>query len=113
MEELMVMESKQFLKLSQLVYRSSDNEYFDFTRFRPLSSVYLKLVNENISINVVKLKLKEFKNETYSLKGKKVKKPSYKVNKHDTLENAEALYNGLNIIVNAFENGIFESKYRP
>ena len=24
----------------KLVYRSGGNEYFDFTRFRPLSSVY-------------------------------------------------------------------------
>ena len=33
--------------------------------------------------------------------------------KNDTLEKAEALYNGLNIIVDAFENRKFESKYHP
>ena len=95
---------------SKLVYRSSDNEYFDFTRFGALSSAYLKLVNGNVGINVVKLKLKEFKNEIDSLEGKKAKKQSYKINKKDTLGNAETLYNGLNIIANAFENRIFESK---
>ena len=57
----------------KLVYRSGGNEYFDFTRFRPLSSVYLKLVNGNIGINIVKLKLKEFTNEIDSLKRKKAK----------------------------------------
>ena len=57
----------------KLVYRSGGKEYFDFTRFRPLSSVYLKLVNGNIGINVVKLKLKEFTNEIDSLKRKKAK----------------------------------------
>ena len=62
---------------------------------------------------VVKLKLKEFKNEIDSLKRKTAKKQSYKINKKDTLENAEALYNGLNIIVDTFENRIFESKYHP
>ena len=93
-----------------MVYRSSDNEYFDFTRFGALSSAYLKLVNGNVGINVVKLKLKEFKNEIDSLERKKAKKQSYKINKKDTLGNAETLYNGLNIIANAFENRIFESK---
>ena len=28
---------------SKLVYRASDNEYFDFTRFGPLSSVCFKV----------------------------------------------------------------------
>ena len=51
------MESSKF-DYSKLLYRSGDNEYFDFTRFRPLLSVYLKLVNGSIGINVVKLKLK-------------------------------------------------------
>ena len=70
-------------------------QYFDFTRFGPLSSVYLKLVNGSIGINVVKLKLKGFKNEIDSLKRKKARKKPYKINKKDTLGNAEALYNGL------------------
>ena len=29
---------------SKLVYRSVDNEYFNFTRFGPLCSFYLKLI---------------------------------------------------------------------
>ena len=98
---------------SKMVYRSGDNEYFDFSRFGPLSSFYLKLINGPIGTNAAKLKLKEFKNDTDSLKDKKTKKQSYKINKKYTLENAEALHNGLNIIMNAFENPIFESKYRP
>ena len=55
--------------------------------------------------------MKGFKSEVDSLKGKKAKKQSYKINKKETLENAKALYNGLNIIVDAFENRISESKY--
>ena len=93
----------------KLVFRSA--EYFDFTRFGLLSSFYLKLMNGSIGIDVSKLK--EFKNEIHSLKRKKAKKQSDKTNKNYILENAEALYNGLNIIVDAFENRIFESKYRP
>ena len=93
----------------KLVFRSA--EYFDFTRFGLLSSFYLKLMNGSIGINVSKLK--EFKNEIHSLKRKKAKKQSDKTNKNYILENAEALYNGLNIIVDTFENRIFESKYRP
>ena len=88
---------------SKLLYRSGDNEYFDSARFGMLSSFYLKLINGSISINAAKLKLKEFKNEIHSLKGKKAKIHSYKTNKKDPLENAEALYNGLNIIVDAFD----------
>ena len=64
-------------------------------------------------MNVAKLKLKEFKNEMDILKRKKAKKQSYKANRTDVLENAETLYNGLHIIVDAFENQIFDSKYRP
>ena len=47
------------------------------------------------------------------LKRKKAKKQSYKANRTDVLENAETLYNGRHIIVDAFENQIFDSKYRP
>ena len=61
---------------SKLVYRSGDNEYFDFARFGQLSSFYLKLRNGSIGINVAKLKLKEFKNEIDSLKRKNAKKQS-------------------------------------
>ena len=97
-----------------MVYRSSDNEHFDFTRFGPLSSFYLKLINGNIDINVAKLNINEFKHEMDVLKRKKgKKKQSYKANKKHVLENAQALYHELNIIVDAFENRIFESKYRP
>ena len=46
-------------------------------------------------------------------KKKKVKKQSYKSNKTYVLENFEALYNGLNILIETFEKQIFESKYRP
>ena len=55
---------------SKLVYRSGDNEYFDFTRFGSLSCFYLKLLNGSFGINVAKLKLKEFKNDMDSLKRK-------------------------------------------
>ena len=52
----------------KLVYRSDDNQYFDFTRFGALPSFYLKLINGKIDINVAKLKLKELKNEINILK---------------------------------------------
>ena len=97
------MEGSQ-IDYSKLVCRSGDNEYFDFTRFGPLSSFYLKLINGSTGINVAKLKLKELKNDINSLKRKKVKNQLYKTNKKDALENAEALYNGLITIVDAFEN---------
>ena len=77
------------------------------------SSFYLKLINGNIGINVAKLNTNEFKHEIDVLKRKKGKKLSYKANKKYVLENAQALYHELNIIVDAFENRIFESKYRP
>ena len=51
-----------------MLYNSDDNKYFDFTRFGPLSSFYLKLINGNISINAAKLSIKELKNEIDSLK---------------------------------------------
>ena len=65
----------------KMVYRQDDNDYFDFARFGLLSSFYLKLVNGSIGINVVKLKLKEFKNKMDSVKRKKAKKQAYKINK--------------------------------
>ena len=98
---------------SKLVYRSGDNEHFDFTRFGPLSSFYLKFINANIGINVAKLNMKEFKNEIDRLKRKKAKKQSYKTNKKDVLENAKTWYNGLNIIVDAFDRDLFRSINHP
>ena len=68
---------------SKLVYKSGDNECFDFTKFGPLFSFYIKLINGSIGINTAKLKLKEFKSEIDSLKRKKAKKQLYKENKND------------------------------
>ena len=93
---------------SKLVYRSDDNEYFDFTKFGLLSSFYLNLMNGNIGINLAKLNMKVFRNEIDRLKRKKAKKMSYKTNKKEVLENAEALSNRLNIIVDTFEKRVFE-----
>ena len=55
----------------QLMYRSGDNQYFDFNKFGTLSSFYLKLVNGNVGINVAKLNMNEFKNEIDGLKKRK------------------------------------------
>ena len=65
------MEGNKF-DYSRLVYKSSDKKYFDLT----LSSFYLKLINGNIDINVVKLNMKEFKKEINRLEKKKTKKVS-------------------------------------
>ena len=86
----MAMKQKKTLKdmevikidYSKMVYKSGDNEYFDFTWFGPLSSFYLKLINGSIDTNVAKLKLQEFKNDTDNLKDKKTKKQSYKITKN-------------------------------
>ena len=61
---------------SKLVYKSSDNKYFDVAGFGLLSSFYLKLINGDISINTVKLSIKKFKNNIGRLKNKKMKKES-------------------------------------
>ena len=124
MEEWIIMKQKKIIKnlediegskidYSKLVHKSGDNDYFDFTRFGLLSSFHLKLINGSIGINVAKLKLKEIKNEIYSLKRMKANKQSYKTKKRHVLENTQALYNGLIIIADAFGNRIFESKYLP
>ena len=117
MKESIMMKQKKKLELlktesskidySKLIYKSSDNQYFDFNRFRPLSSVYLKLVNRGIGINVLKLRLKEFKDNIDKLINKKTKKEPYKRNKKDVLENANALYDRMKIIIGAFERVVF------
>ena len=56
---------------SRLIYKSGDIQYFDFNRFGPLSSVYLKLVNGDIRINVSKLRLQELQDEIDKLKIRK------------------------------------------
>ena len=82
--------------------------YFDFNKFGPLSSFYLKFVNRNIGISVAKLNMKEFKDKINRLKKKKAKKQPYKINKKEILDNSEALYDGLEIIIDAFERRVFE-----
>ena len=74
-----------------------------------LSSVYLKLINEDIGINVVKLNIEEFKDEIDKLEKKKAKKESYKRNKKEVLENAKALYDGVKIIIDEFEREVWRS----
>ena len=68
---------------SKLVYKSDDNKYFDFgfTRFGPLSSFYLKLMNGDIGVNVVKLNMKKFKKEIDMLEKKKTKKRTIQIQK--------------------------------
>ena len=56
---------------SRLIYKSGDIQYFDFHRFGPLSSVYLKLVNGDIRINVSKLRLQELQDGIDKLKIRK------------------------------------------
>ena len=74
-----------------------------------LSSIYLKLINEDIGINVVKLNIEEFKDEIDKLEKKKAKKESYKRNKKEVLENAKALYDGVKIIIDEFEREVWRS----
>ena len=64
-QKLEDMESNK-IDYSKLVYKSGDKKYFDFTRFGPLSSFYLKLINGNIGNNVVKLNMKKLKKEINS-----------------------------------------------
>ena len=56
---------------SRLIYKLGDIQYFDFNRSGPLSSVYLKLVNGDIRINVSKLRLQELQDEIDKLKIRK------------------------------------------
>ena len=93
---------------SKLIYRSGENKYFDFNRFVPLFSFCLKLINGNIGISVAKLNMKEFRDKIDRLKGKKAKKELYGTNKKEVLKNAEALYDRLKIIRDAFERRVFE-----
>ena len=59
---------------SKLLYKPGDKKYFDFNRFGLLSSVYLKLMNGDIDIDVVKLNMEEFKKEIDRIEKNKTKK---------------------------------------
>ena len=52
--------------------------------------------------------MKEFGDEITRLDNKKTKKEPNKRNKKEVLENAEALYDGVDVIVDAFERRVFE-----
>ena len=93
---------------SKLVYRSGDNQYFDFNWFGTFSSIYLKLINGNIGINVAKLNIEDFRDEIDRLERTKAKKELYKRNKKEVLENAKALCDGVKIIIDAFERGVIK-----
>ena len=66
------------INYSKLVYKSGDNKYFDFNRFGLLSRFYLKLMNGDIGIDVVKLNMEKLKKEKNRLKKRKQKKETYK-----------------------------------
>ena len=80
------------INYSKLVYKSCDKKYFDFTKFGPLSTFYLNVMNRDIGIDVVKLNIEEFKKEINMLEKKKTKKQPYKENKEHVLKNANAMY---------------------
>ena len=101
------------INYSKLVYKSGDNKHFDFNRFGPLSSFYLKLMNGDIGMDVVKLNMMSSKKRQIGQKKRKQKKKVLQKNTEDVLKNANALHNGLNIIVDAFEKRIFEYEGRP
>ena len=84
-----------FLKLA---YRSANKKYFNFNEFVPLSSDYLKL---------------EFEEQINKLRVKKARTKPYKTNRNVVIENAEALYNGVKIVMDAFENLTFLTRYHP
>ena len=83
---------------NNLVYKSGDNEYFDFGKYGPLSSLYLRLVEGNISFKKAKLSLKEFIAEMNRLEKKKAK-------------NHPILYKGMNLIIDVFEDNVFVYPY--
>ena len=70
-------------------------------------------VGKDIGINVLKLRLQVFQGKKDNLINKKMKKEPYKRNKKDVLENANALYDGVKIIIDGFERGVFEYGGRP
>ena len=96
-----------------MIYKSGDNQYFDFNKSGPLSSVYLQLVNGDIGINVLKLRLQEFRDEIDKLIKKKTKKKPCKKNKKGVLENVYALHDRVKIMMHAFERRVFEYGGRP
>ena len=52
--------------------------------------------------------MKEFKDDTDKLINKKTKKEPYRRNEKDVLENANALYDRVKIIIGAFERVVFD-----
>ena len=100
-------------KFTTLNWCVSDNEYFDFAISGSLSSFYLRLANSHIGINLAKLNMKEFKYQIDRLVRKKARKPSYKKHKDDVLKNTKSLYNGINIILDAFEKQVFMAIHHP
>ena len=80
-----MMKQKKYLKLSKtlrVVKLTTLNwltsqviiSILTFKKTGPLSSIYLKLINENIGINVVKLNIEEFKDEIDKLEKRKRRK---------------------------------------
>ena len=82
---------------SKLLYKLGDNKYYSFDKFGWLSSC-----------NAAKLNMKEFQDDIERLKNKKTRNDSYEKKIKNVLKNTEALYKGLEIIVNAFEKQVFD-----
>ena len=95
---------------SKMVYEPGDSVYFDFSKYGPLSSFCLKLIEGCTSLKNAKLILREFNVEMDRLKRKKTKKRSCKKNKENVLKNAEMLFK---IVIKAFEDYVFMNPYRP
>ena len=85
----------------------TNGKVYDFNNFKRLENLTINLYHGNISIEQARSKQYEMQNLIISLKKYRPQIKNKIKFKIETLSNAEKLFNGREIIINAFENGIF------
>ena len=88
-------------------FTGSNKVDYDFSEYRSLKELFKAIYYRNVTIEKAERIQKEFNAITDALKNYKPKKTKYKENKEKLLINAQNFYDGREMIINAFKNGIF------
>ena len=98
---------EKLINYKKLNFRGGNNVDIDFSGYRSLKELFKAIYYRKITIEEAERIQKEFDAIIGALKNYKPTRLKYKKNKEKLLINAQNFYNGREMIVNAFKNGIF------
>ena len=98
---------EKLINYRKLNFTVGNKVVYDFSEYRSLKEIFKAIYYRNFTIEKAERIQEEFNAIIDALKNYKSKKPKYKENKEKLLINAKNFYDGREMTINAFKNGIF------